>query len=117
MVHSKEQIEKIMLSLYEQLGGHKFIVATGSKFTGYAEDENGNLEQYISLARNASGANKLKITYDEGLDLYNVLFERQTFNKKTFQISNKEIASCNGIYCDQLVPYFESVTGMYTRLF
>lgn len=37
-----------MLSLYEQLGGHKFIVATGSKFTGYAEDKNGNLEQYIS---------------------------------------------------------------------
>lgn len=34
MVHSKEQIEEIMLSLYEQLGGHKFIVATGSKFTG-----------------------------------------------------------------------------------
>lgn len=117
MVHSKEQIKEIMISLYEQLGGHKFVVATGSKFTGYAEDENGNLEQYISLARNASSANKLKITYDEGLDLYNVLFERQAFNKKTFQVNRKEIASYNGVYCDQLVPIFESVTGMYTRLF
>lgn len=48
MVHSKEQIEEIMLSLYEQLGGHKFVVMTGSKFTGYAENENGNLEQYIT---------------------------------------------------------------------
>lgn len=117
MVHSKEQIKEIMMSLYEQLGGHKFVVATGSKFTGYAEDENGNLEQYISLARNASSANKLKITYDEGLDLYNVLFERQTFNKKTFQVNRKEIASYNGVYCDQLAPIFESVTGMYTRPF
>lgn len=117
MVHSKEQIEKIMMSLYEQLGGHKFVVATGSKFTGYAEDENGNLEQYISLARNASSANKLKITYDEGLDLYNMIFERQTFSKKTFQVSRKEIASYNGVYFDQLAPIFESVTGMYTRLF
>lgn len=60
MVHSKEQIEEIMLSLYEQLGGHKFIVATGSKFTGYAEDKNGNLEQYISLARNAAVQTNLK---------------------------------------------------------
>lgn len=117
MVHSKEQIEEIMMSLYEQLGGHKFIVATGSKFTGYSEDENGNLEQYISLARNASSANKLKITYDEGLDLYNVLFEKQTFSKKTFQISKKEIASYNGVYFDQLIPIFESVTGMYVRPF
>nr|DAO62094.1 MAG TPA: hypothetical protein [Bacteriophage sp.] len=117
MVHSKEQIEEIMMSLYEQLGGHKFVVATGSKFTGYAEDENGNLEQYISLARNASSANKLKITYDEGLDLYNMIFERQTFSKKTFQVSRKEIASYNGVYFDQLAPIFESVTGMYTRLF
>lgn len=117
MVHSKEQIEEIMLSLYEQLGGHKFVVATGSKFTGYAEDENGNLEQYISLARNASSANKLKITYDGGLDLYNMLFEKQTFSKKTFQVNRKEIASYNGVYSDQLIPIFESVTGMYTRLF
>lgn len=117
MVHSKEQIKEIMMSLYEQLGGHKFVVATGSKFTGYAEDENGNLEQYISLARNASSANKLKITYDEGLDLYNMIFERQTFSKKTFQVSRKEIASYNGVYFDQLAPIFESVTRMYTRPF
>lgn len=117
MLHSKEQIKEIMLSLYEQLGGHKFVAATGSKFIGYTENKNGNLEQHISLARNASGANKLKITYDEGLDLYNVLFEKQTFNRKTFQVSRKEIASYNGVSFDQLIPIFESVTGMYTRLF
>lgn len=117
MVHSKGRIEEIMLSLYEQLGGHGFMVATGSRFTGYAEDKNGNPGQYISPARNAGSANKLKITYDEGPDLYNVLFGRQASSKKTFRISKKGIASCNGIHCDQSVPVFESVTGMYTRLF
>jgi hypothetical protein len=117
MVHSKEQIEEIMLSLYEQLGGHKFVVMTGSKFTGYAENENGNLEQYISLARNVSGANKLKITYLEGLDVYDMRFVRQTFNKKTFTVSEKEVYHDEFVYWDELIPIFEKVTGMYTKLF
>lgn len=43
MKHSEEQIKEIMLALYEQLGRHKFVVMTGSKFTGYMENESGDL--------------------------------------------------------------------------
>ena len=66
MKHSEEQIKEIMLALYEQLGRHRFVVMTGSKFTGYMENESGDLEQVIKLSKNKSGADKLIITYEEG---------------------------------------------------
>ena len=72
MEHSKEQIKEIMLSLYQQLGGHKFVVMTGSEFTGYMENESGNMEQIIKLSRNKSGADKLIVTYEEGKDVYSM---------------------------------------------
>ena len=50
MKHSEEQIKEIMLALYEQLGRHRFVVMTGSKFTGYMENESGDMEQVIKLS-------------------------------------------------------------------
>lgn len=88
MKHSEEQIKEIMLALYEQLGRHKFVVMTGSKFTGYMENESGDLEQVIKLSKNKSGADKLIITYEEGKDTYSMRFIKSPkLNKKTFSFS------------------------------
>ena len=58
---------------------------TGSKFTGYMENESGDLEQVIKLSKNKSGADKLIITYEEGKDTYSMRFIKSPkLNKKTF---------------------------------
>lgn len=118
MKHSKEQIKEIMLSLYQQLGGHKFVVMTGSVFTGYMENESGNMEQIIKLSRNKSGADKLIVTYEEGKDVYSMRFIKSSkFNKRTFSFSEtEEIYFTSDIYSEQLQEVFTQVTGLYTHL-
>ena len=116
MKHSEEQIKEIMLALYEQLGRHRFVVMTGSKFTGYMENESGDLEQVIKLSKNKSGADKLIITYEEGKDTYSMRFIKSPkLNKKTFSFSEaKEVFF--SIYAEQLQEVFTQVTGLYTHL-
>ena len=118
MKHSKEQIKEIMLSLYQQLGGHKFVVMTGSEFTGYMENESGNMEQIIKLSRNKSGADKLIVTYEEGKDVYSMRFIKSSkFNKRTFSFSEtEEIYFTSDIYSEQLQEVFTQVAGLYTHL-
>ena len=118
MKHSKEQIKEIMLSLYQQLGGHKFVVMTGSEFTGYMENESGNMEQIIKLSRNKSGADKLIVTYEEGKDVYSMRFIKSSkFNKRTFSFSEtEEIYFTSDIYSELLQEVFTQVTGLYTHL-
>lgn len=118
MKHSEEQIKEIMLALYEQLGRHKFVVMTGSKFTGYMENESGDLEQVIKLSKNKSGADKLIITYEEGKDTYSMRFIKSPkLNKKTFSFSEaKEVFFLSDIYAEQLQEVFTQVTGLYTHL-
>ena len=118
MKHSEEQIKEIMLALYEQLGRHRFVVMTGSKFTGYMENESGDLEQVIKLSKNKSGADKLIITYEEGKDTYSMrLIKSPKLNKKTFSFSEaKEVFFLSDIYAEQLQEVFTQVTGLYTHL-
>ena len=118
MKHSKQQIKEIMLSLDQQLGGHKFVVMTGSEFTGYMENESGNMEQIIKLSRNKSGADKLIVTYEEGKDVYSMRFIKSSkFNKRTFSFSEtEEIYFTSDIYSEQLQEVFTQVTGLYTHL-
>ena len=118
MKHSEEQIKEIMLALYEQLGGHKFVVMTGSKFTGYSENKSGDMEQAIKLSKNKSGADKLIITYEEGKDTYSMRFVKSPkLNKKTFSFSeSKEVFFSSDIYAEQLQEVFTQVTGLYTHL-
>lgn len=118
MKHSEEQIKEIMLALYEQLGRHRFVVMTGSKFTGYMENESGDLQQVIKLSKNKSGADKLIITYEEGKDTYSMKFIKSPkLNKKTFSFSEaKEAFFSSDIYAEQLQEVFTQVTGLYTHL-
>lgn len=116
MKHSAEQVKEIMLNLYQQLGDHKFIVMTGSKFTGYFENNEGNLEQQIKLSRNATTANRLYITYNEGIDLYSMRFTNISVSRKDFSCRETEIYKNDGVYFDELQSVFTQVTGLYTHL-
>ena len=68
-------------TILQQLGGHGFTVMTGGR--NYINLGNG---LQMSLARNKTSANRLKIILDEG------------------------------VYFDMLQQIFTDVTGLYTRL-
>jgi len=97
--------------IYDQLGGRRFAVITGSKDFFSTSDT-----LRMSLARNKSGANRLDIRYDEGSDTYTMRFYRLTFHRKECKVKCKEIAECSDVYCDSLQHVFIEVTGLYTRL-
>ena len=107
-------------TIYQQLGGGRFSAMTGAK--NFVAIENG-LVFYIG--RNASKANKVKITVN-GLDLYDVEFIKYTpysfkisrdgLSFKETQESSVTVAEYESVYDDMLQDIFTRVTGMYTRL-
>ena len=106
--------------IYQQLGGGRFTAMTGAR--NFVAIENG-LVFYIG--RNASKANKVKITVN-ALDLYDVEFIKYTpysfkisRDGKSFketQEKSETVAKLEGYYSDMLQDGFTSVTGMYTHL-
>lgn len=102
--------------IYNQLGGNKFVVMTGSK--NFLDDGN---TLRMALAKNASKANRLWITL-EADDTYTMRFFRYTaprFSTKTYTFSDEkitEVRTIKGVYCDMLQELFTEVTGLYTRL-
>ena len=99
----------IAKTIYDQIGGRRFAVMTGSR--DFVNMGNG---LRMSLARNKTSANRLDIIYDGGADLYNMRFYRKTFSKKTFECRTKDIETHEGIYCDMLEEMFTMVTGLNT---
>ena len=103
-------------TILTQLGGNRFIVMTGAK--NLMADGN---SLRMTLARNASKANRLTITLDPS-DTYTMRFFKYTpgkLNAKTGAwVDDKvvEVAEFSGVYCDQLQELFTQVTGMYTHL-
>lgn len=100
----------IAQTILQQIGGRRFAAMTGSR--DFINMGNG---LRMSLARNKTSANRLDITYDEGLDLYNMRFYRKTFSKKTFECKTKDITGYEGVYCDMLEDIFTQVTGLHIR--
>lgn len=102
--------------IYNQLGGNKFTVMTGSK--NFLEDGN---TLRMALAKNASKTNRLWITL-EADDTYTMRFFRYTaprYSTKTYTFSDEkitEVRTIKGVYCDMLQELFTEVTGLYTRL-
>ena len=94
-------------TILQQLGGHGFTVMTGSR--NYINLGNG---LQMSLARNKTSANRLKIILDEDTDTYTMYFYRQTLTKYA-DIRVKEIAKYEGVYFDMLQQIFTDVTGLY----
>ena len=110
---AKEEGGQIMVAkiILEQMGGGEFVAMTGSK--NFIDLGNG---LRMNLTRNKTSANRLEITLDRETDTYTMKFSRQTFSKKTFEVSKKDIALHEGVYCDMLEEMFASTTGLYTRL-
>ncbi len=114
--NSKTSGQLIAKAILQQLGGNKFIVMTGSKNFLVADKSETvkNVWLRMDLTKNMSGANRLKITYDEASDLYNVHFYNQKIIMGGVKISKE--TKMEGIYCDQLQSIFTEVTGLYTSL-
>ena len=100
----------IAKTILQQIGGRRFVAMTGSK--DFIDMGNG---LRMSLARNKTSANRLKIILDEDTDTYTMYFYRQTLTKYA-DIKVKEIAKYEGVYFDMLQQIFTDVTGLYTRL-
>lgn len=106
---------RVAQTILDQLGGSKFIVMTGSK--NFIGDDH---SLTMTLTRNKSRANRLKITLT-GMDDYIMEFQKITqghFTKNYNWIDGKQetIKKASGVYCDQLQEIFTEVTGLYTRL-
>ena len=107
-------------TILQQLGGKRFIVMTGSK--NFVGDEHGLT---MTLARNKSRANRLRITLT-AMDDYNLEFYR--YSPSRMKVDHKKmtcewvpqkretVKRYNGIFCDQLEEIFRITTGLYTRL-
>ena len=103
-------------TIYQQLGGGRFVAMTGAK--NFVALENGIK---FNIGRNSSKANTVKITLN-GLDLYDVEFIKYTpfkFNINTGAIREEKIEvveKLENYYDDMLQDGFTNITGMYTHL-
>jgi len=111
----------VAATIFEQLGGNKFAVMTGSK-----NFMDGGHFLSMKLSRNKSGANHLRITLtasdDYTMEFIYVPSVKVIRNKETgeFTVKNEPIKTMEkieGVYCDQLQATFTEITGLYTRLF
>ena len=123
-------------TIFNQLGGNKFVVMTGAKYM--VSSENGLTFQ---IGKNASKANLVKVTTN-GNDTYNLQFWKkgrevnsillivkyveQGLNDEQIKIKVDEaqkkaepkmLKEYSGIYSDQLQELFTEYTKMYTKLF
>ena len=112
---NKMQFAKDILN---QLGGNQFLAMTGTKNIVADSKER---SVFMTLTRNNSKANRLKITVD-AMDTYTVEFIKfrdSRINMKTGELVPMKwnvVKSFTGIYYDQLRGLFERVTGSNTSL-
>ena len=105
---NKQLNERFIGEMMNQLGGHRFLVMTGSKPL-YKDTTSANPLISLKLARNTSKATHLKITYNRSLDLYEMKFIRIHGRNMT------TVKECAGLYSDMLQTTFTSVTGLLTQ--
>ena len=93
-------------TIYEQLGGRKFVVMTGAKrFLNIGDG------LAMKIGRNSSNSNYLRVTLNS-MDTYDMLFAKLTKKGEL-----KSVSEYNNIYNDMLQDQFTAHTGMYTSLF
>ena len=101
----KEAVDKQQgTTILNQLGGKRFIMFTGAKHFGVGKEG-----LSFKIGRNSKQVNHIKIDYDRGRDLYNMIFDWVT--KKGIK-TKKEV---KGVYADMLQDVFSRHTGMATR--
>jgi hypothetical protein len=107
--------KEVATTILNHLGGRKFIAMTGAKDL-ITIDHKKPYGLRFAIGRNYAGVNCVEITLNEGKDLYNMEFYKQSMNHKTFKVSHKTIKKFEEVYCDQLQELFTGVTGMCTGL-
>lgn len=111
---SDQECKEIAGTILKQLGGGKFCVMVGAKNLGFLRTDEG-VAFVCKFMKNKSGMTNLKVIYDYGKDLYNMVFYSVRCSLKTMEVKTKE-KRFDGIFCDQLTEIFENFTGLYTSL-
>lgn len=105
-----KQVAKTILS---QLGGNRFITMTGAKVSFLLDEKEQPVLKCVlpSNMKIKNNINVVKITYNIGLDVYQYSF----INTKRIE-ANQVIKQIDTVYVDDLIPFFEEETGLYTKL-
>lgn len=108
MPYTTEEKQEIAQTISKQIGNHAFFML-GARYKGYDEDENGNV--YFSFRiRGSNKVNYIKITYNSGLDLYDMEFGKIHGTDYTV------VKAVDGVYFDIMHDIIERVTGLYVSL-
>ena len=112
-MNDKEYAEQIAKDIFAQLGGNRFIAMTGAKVSYSINDKQQPvliclLPGDLGIKQNI---NLFTVTYDVGMDLYILNFINTSLPE-----DKKVIKHYRQVYADDLVPFFESETGLYTYL-
>ncbi len=109
---NQEYAKEIVQTIYAQLGGNKFITMTGAKLS-YSTNHKEQPVLNCALPSDLSIKNRINlvaITYNIGLDLYELTFSN------TRLTTNKVIKQINEVYAEDLIQFFEQETGLYCYL-
>jgi hypothetical protein len=91
-------------TIYQQLGGSRFVAMTGAKH--FVQDTD---SLSFRVGRNAKGANLVLVKLDSD-DTYRLgVYRSRGLNLTT-------LADVHGLYADQLAAAFTEATGLDTRL-
>lgn len=112
MKNSAELQKQVGSTIIQQLGGNRFISMTGAKDFGLLPE----LGIHFKIGKNHRNINFVTIKFNEGLDLYEMTFEKMRISKKTWDVKRTVVSSHEQVYCDMLQSVFTSETGMYTSL-
>ncbi len=100
----------IATKIMSKLGAGRFKAMTGAK--DFALTDNGIR---FKIGRNATQTNTVTIELN-GVDTYDMTFEKVSLSRKTWEITRKVISKNEGVCKDMMRDTFTDVTGMYTSL-
>lgn len=106
-----DEVETIAHTILTQLGGAGFALMVGLINPVYAKEDKENAEISAFIRWRAKGnrnLNIMRVTLVLAKDTYRVTFGRVRGNKVMWSTTHDDV------YCDDLVPLFESTTGLYT---
>jgi hypothetical protein len=97
----------VATTIIEQMGGTRRLQAMVGAHDFLGDDKSAQFG-----FKGCRKANKCRVVYDYGSDLYT--FELWHFNKRTFDF--KKVFELDGVYWDMLKSLFEEETGLYLSL-
>lgn len=108
-MYTQKESYNIANTIWQQLGAQRFSLVTGCKPIAYGE-ANGMVYLLMSVGKNCHAINRFEVSYNEGLDLYEVRFMRERKGQTNVAAQYKEV------YADMMHTLFTQQTGMVTTL-